>query len=183
MEIVLQSILGLIALSASIVTLYELFLYELLSFAKLRLHGKRTLQVIGLDEDLKFRPVSNERSKPPRQSIVYQHESSSETLKILVIEDRDGPVIPLTVEATVYRDVSDILNANRKAEVHLDVYVDAKRLTIKKVLDYRVRSNPDPLRYRTHYLGQAQDACPSDEPPPLSLTGLRPRRFDYKIRE
>ena len=174
MEFVFLAIFGLIALSGTIIAMYEL-----ISNFKVRLSGKRTLQVIGLDEDLKFKPASENPFRPTRPSIIYHNDRPDDIhLKILVIEHQDGPVIPLNVPSRVYGDVKDILTANRSSELHLDAYVDDKHLTIKKVFDYRVRSNPDPIRYRTHYLQQGADSSHSEEPPPLVLTGLQPRRFE-----
>lgn len=173
MEFVFLAIFGLIALSGTIVAMYEL-----ISIFKVRISGKRTLQVIGLDEDLNFQPSSENPFSPTRPGIVYRHgKPDDDDLKILVIEHQDGPVIPLNVSSQVYGDVKDILTANRLSELHLDAYVDDKRLTIKKVFDYRVRSNPDPIRYRTHYVSQSSGSREPVESSSLTLSGLQPKRF------
>lgn len=173
MEFVFLAIFGLIALSGTIIAMYEL-----ISNFKVRLSGKRTLQVIGLDEDLKFQPTLENPFRPTRPGIVYRNGKPDDVnSKILVIENQDGPVIPLNVSSRVYGDVKDILTANKSSELHLDAYVDDKHLTIKKVFDYRVRSNPDPVRYRTHYASQSRCSCEPVESSSLTLSGLQPNRF------
>lgn len=173
MEFVFLTIFGLIALSGTIIAMYELY-----GVLKLRLKSKRTLQVIGLDKDLNFNPSSENPFRPARPPIVYRNgELDDVDLKILVIEEKDGPVVPLKVSLRVYRDVKDILSANSSSELHIDAYVDDKGLAIKKVLDYRLRSNPSPVRYLTHYVSRPNAPFEPNEPPPLTLSGLRPRRF------